>query len=109
MNNTTQIKKNYRFIKVQKLVIVSILIGFLSAFLGLLLALILNQYFYADVIPINFIIIGMAAVLSASIHAPFTALFLVCGLTNDYTLFLPILVVCLISKYTAKMIYPFTV
>lgn len=82
---------------------------FIGAFLGLLLALILNTYFNADVIPLNFIIIGMAAVLSASIHAPFTALFLVCSLTNDYTLFLPILVVCLISKYTAKMIYPFTV
>jgi CIC family chloride channel protein len=82
---------------------------FIGAFLGLLLALILNRYFNANVIPLNFIIIGMAAVLSASIHAPFTALFLVCGLTNDYTLFLPILVVCLISKYTAKMIYPFTV
>jgi len=74
-----------------------------------LVALILNRYFDANVIPINFIIIGMAAVLSASIHAPFTAIFLVCGLTNDYTLFLPILMVCLISKYTAKFIYPFTV
>ncbi|UFH47904.1 chloride channel protein [Flavobacterium galactosidilyticum] len=82
---------------------------FIGAFLGLLLALLLNKYLDADVIPINFMIIGMAAVLSSSIHAPFTAIFLVCGLTNDYTLFLPILVVCLISKYTAKMIYPFTV
>lgn len=82
---------------------------FIGAFLGLLLALLLNKYLDANVIPINFMIIGMAAVLSSSIHAPFTAIFLVCGLTNDYTLFLPILVVCLISKYTAKMIYPFTV
>ena len=82
---------------------------FIGAFLGLLLALVLNTYFNAHVIPINFIIIGMAAVLSASIHAPFTALFLVCGLTNDYTLFIPILLVSLISKYTAKMICPFTV
>lgn len=82
---------------------------FIGAFLGLSVALILNKFFNANVIPINFIIIGMAAVLSASIHAPFTAIFLVCGLTNDYTLFLPILMVCLISKYTAKMIYPFTV
>jgi CIC family chloride channel protein len=54
-------------------------------------------------------VIGMAAMLSASIHAPFTALFLVCGIVNDYTLFFPILFICLISKYTAKMIYPFTV
>ena len=82
---------------------------FIGAFLGLLLALVLNKYVNANVIPINFMIVGMAAVLSSSIHAPFTAIFLVCGLTNDYTLFLPILVVCLISKYTAKMIYPFTV
>ena len=82
---------------------------FIGAFLGLLLASILNSFFHVNVIPVNFMIIGMAAVLSASIHAPFTAIFLVCGLTNDYTLFLPILVVCLISKYTAKMIYPYTV
>ena len=77
---------------------------FIGAFLGLLLASVLNTFFNLHVIPVNFMIIGMAAVLSASIHAPFTAIFLVCGLTNDYTLFLPILVVCLISKYTAKMI-----
>lgn len=82
---------------------------FIGAFLGLLLASILNTFFQVHVIPVNFMIIGMAAVLSASIHAPFTAIFLVCGLTNDYTLFLPILVVCLISKYTAKIIYPYTV
>ena len=82
---------------------------FIGAFLGLLLALLLNKYLDANVIPINFMIIGMAAVLSSSIHAPFTAIFLVCGLTNDYTLFLPILVVCLITKKKKKMIYPFTV
>ncbi|MFV5691849.1 chloride channel protein [Flavobacterium sp. LT1R49] len=82
---------------------------FIGAFLGLLVALLLNTYLNANIIPVNFMVIGMAAVLSASIHAPFTAIFLVCGLTNDYTLFLPILVVCLISKYTAKMIFPFTV
>ena len=82
---------------------------FIGAFLGLLLASFLNSFFHVNVIPVNFMIIGMAAVLSASIHAPFTAIFLVCGLTNDYTLFFPILVVCLISKYTAKTIYPYTV
>jgi len=82
---------------------------FIGAFLGLLTALLLNNFFDANVIPLNFLVIGMAAMLSASIHAPFTALFLVCGLTGDYTLFFPILLVCLVSKYTAKMIYPFTV
>lgn len=82
---------------------------FIGAFLGLLVALLFNTYLDARVIPLNFMIVGMAAVLSASIHAPFTALFLICGLINDYTLFFPILVVCLIAKYTAKFLYPFSV
>lgn len=82
---------------------------FIGAFLGLFLACLLNTFFNAGVIPLNFMVIGMAAMLSASIHAPFTALFLICALVNDYTLFLPVLAVCLISKYTAKAIYPYTV
>jgi len=82
---------------------------FLGAFLGLFTALLANTYLDAQVIPINFMVIGMAAMLSASIHAPFTALFLVCGIVNDYTLFFPILAICLVSKYTAKFIYPYTV
>jgi len=82
---------------------------FIGAFLGLFIAICLNTFFNAHVIPLNFMILGMAAMLSASIHAPFTALFLVCGVVNDYTLFFPILLVCLVSKYTAQKIYPYTV
>lgn len=82
---------------------------FMGAFLGLFVATILNTFFNTNVIPVNFMVIGMAAVLSASIHAPFTALFLVCGMINNYTLFFPILMVCLVAKYTSKMIFPFTV
>jgi chloride channel protein, CIC family len=82
---------------------------FIGAFLGLILAVGLNVWFGADVIPVNFMVIGMAAMLSASIHAPFTAVFLVCGLIGNYMLFFPILGACLISKFTAKAIYPKTV
>ena len=81
----------------------------IGAFLGFFTSTFLNTYFHANVLPINFIIIGMAALLSASIHAPFTAIFLVCSLVNNYTLFIPLLIVCLISKYTAKFMYPYTV
>jgi CIC family chloride channel protein len=82
---------------------------FLGAFLGLFTTLILNTYLGAQVIVVNFVVLGMAAMLSASIHAPFTALFLVCGIVDDYTLFFPILLICLISKYTAKALCPYTV
>jgi chloride channel protein, CIC family len=82
---------------------------FIGAFLGLFLALVLNKYFNAHVIPINFMVVGMAAVLSASLHAPYTALFLVCGLTAGYILLIPILIASLVSKYIAKKILPYTV
>jgi len=82
---------------------------FIGAFLGFGTATVLNAFFNAQVIPVNFAIIGMAAMLSASIHAPFTALFLVCALVNDYKLFFPILAICLVSKYVAQWAYPFTV
>lgn len=82
---------------------------FIGAFLGFLTATLLNTFFATDVIVINFVILGMAAVLSASIHAPFTALFLVCGMIADYTLFFPLLLVCFVAKYAAKMVFPYTV
>jgi len=82
---------------------------FIGAFLGLFLATILNTYFQLNVIPVNFMILGMAAVLSASLHAPYTSLFLVCGMINDYTLFFPLLMVCFIAKYTSKFVFPYTV
>ncbi len=82
---------------------------FIGGFIGLLFAICLNTFFKADVIPLNFMILGMGAMLSASINAPFTALFLTCGIINDYSLFFPILLTCLVAKYTAQYIYPFTV
>lgn len=82
---------------------------FIGGVIGCLTALILNTYFGADIIPLNFVVVGMAAMLSASIHAPLTALFLVCGITGDYMLFFPILLTCFISKYTAKALFPYTV
>ena len=82
---------------------------FIGAFLGLLLAQVLNHYFNAGVIPVNFMIIGMAAVLSSSIHAPFTAIFVACGITGSYALIIPLLIACLISKFTSKKLLPYTV
>lgn len=82
---------------------------FLGAILGLLMALLLNTYFNAGVIPINFMIVGMASVLCASIQAPFTSVFLVCGITGNYVLIIPLCIGCLISRITSYFIYPYSV
>ncbi len=54
-------------------------------------------------------VVGMAAMLSAAIHAPLTALFLGCGLIGNYTLFVPIAIACFTAKFVAKAILPYSV
>lgn len=82
---------------------------FAGAFLGLGCALVANTFFDAGVVPLNFMVAGMAALLSASIHAPLTALFAVCGITGNYALALPVCMACFVAKATAKLIFPYTV
>ncbi|CAG4993025.1 H(+)/Cl(-) exchange transporter ClcA [Dyadobacter sp. CECT 9275] len=78
---------------------------FIGAFLGLISALTLNYFFHLDLMPVNFILIGMAAVLSGCIHAPFTAVFLTCAIADNFVLLLPLLLACFISKFVAKLIF----
>lgn len=81
-----------------------------GAFLGFTFALFCNTFFGTSLVYLNFVLVGAAATLSASIYAPFTALFLVCNLApNGYMLFLPILTGCLISKNIAQRILPYNV
>ena len=82
---------------------------FIGAFLGLIVCVTLNHFFGLALIPINFIVIGMAAVLSASIHAPLTSIFLVCAIADNYVLFVPIAVASLISWAVAHFIFPYSV
>lgn len=82
---------------------------FIGAFLGFFIALLLNHFLNAGVIPVNFMVVGMAAVLSASLHAPYTAVFLACGLVGNYALMIPILAACITSKRIARRLIPYTV
>ena len=85
----------------------SIVVG---AFLGFGFAFFCNNYFGTSLIYLNFMLVGAAATLSASIYAPFTALFLVCNLApNGYALFFPILVGSFIAKYFAQQLLPYNV
>ena len=81
-----------------------------GALLGLLVAHFCNYYWNTELIPINFVLIGIAATLSAAIYAPFTALILACSLTpNGYSLFFPLLIGCFISLYISKKLLPYNV
>jgi CIC family chloride channel protein len=81
---------------------------FLGAVAGCLFAQGVN-YFGGSVIEVNFIIVGMAAILSASLHAPMTAAFIAMSITGSYELFIPIILTSVLSSLLAKRIFPFTV
>lgn len=85
----------------------SIVVG---AVLGIFFALICNQFFHTELIPLNFALAGVAATLSSAISAPFTALVLVCGLVpNGYMLFIPIFVSSFVAQRIARFILPYNV
>ncbi len=85
----------------------SIVVG---AFLGFLFAFVCNTYFGTTFIYVNFMLVGAAATLSASIYAPLTALFLVCNLApNGYALFFPILIASFVAQYFAKKLLAYNV
>lgn len=85
----------------------SIVVG---AYLGLAFAIACNTFFGTSLILINFVLIGIAATLSAAIYAPFTALILTCSLVpNGYALFFPILLGCILAQKTAQRILPYNV
>lgn len=81
-----------------------------GAFLGVAFALLCNALLGTSLIYINFALVGAAATLSASIYAPFTALFLICNMVpNGFSLFFPILLGAWIAKLFAKKLLPYNV
>ncbi|MFT4203896.1 MAG: chloride channel protein [Chitinophagaceae bacterium] len=81
-----------------------------GAYLGLAFSMACNMLFGTSLIPVNFMLIGIAATLSASIFAPFTALVLACSMIpHGYVLFLPVLLGCIVSKTMAQKILPYNV
>lgn len=59
--------------------------------------------------PGAYAMVGMAAVFSATAHAPMTAIFTLFELTNDYNIMLPLMVSCVASGYLAYRITPHTI
>lgn len=81
-----------------------------GALLGILISMVLNYSFNIDLIVVNFAVIGAAAMLSAAIHAPLTALFLGCSIVGEgYVLFIPIFLAVFIAKISAQLLCDYNV
>ena len=81
-----------------------------GALLGVLFAQLCNHYLGTQLVVINFALFGAAAMLSAAIHAPFTAIFIIASLVpSGYLLLAPLLISSFIAKALAKKLYPYNV
>ncbi len=77
---------------------------------GFFFAYLLNHLgFGLDLSIKNFALMGMAGVMSAVMHAPLMAIFLTAELTGGYELFLPLLIVSVISYGTIKIFEKYSI
>jgi chloride channel protein, CIC family len=57
----------------------------------------------------NFIVVGMAGIMSGVIHAPLTAIFLIAEITGGYVLFVPLMIVAALSYFITRYFEPYSV
>ena len=78
----------------------------IGACLGMLYALGLHQLF-GDAIapPGGYVLVGLAATLAATTHAPLMSTILACELSGDYALVLPLLLGCALAAGVARRLY----
>ena len=79
---------------------------FIGALIGFIVAKVCVIAGYQDVPYANFIVVGMAGMLSGLFFAPLTAIFLSAEITNGYSLFIPLMIVAAISFFVVKSFEP---
>lgn len=63
----------------------------------------------ADISVQNFALFGMAGLMSGVMHAPLTGVFLIAELTGGYQMFLPLMMVSILSYLTIRLFQPHSI
>ena len=82
---------------------------FTGALTGFGLAFFVNTTGIAHLHTGNFIVVGMAGILSGVVHAPLTAIFLIAEITGGYVLFVPLMIVSALSYFISKYFEPYSI
>ncbi len=75
---------------------------FTGAFTGFLLAHLVGYFGLANLNHSNFIVVGMAGILSGILHAPLTGIFLGAEVTGGYKLIVPLMIVTALSYFISR-------
>ncbi|OCA78161.1 chloride channel protein [Chryseobacterium contaminans] len=79
---------------------------FAGGTLGYLFALVCQHIGFTDVPVTNLVLVGMAGAMSGVMYAPLTAIFLIAESSFGYDLFIPLMIVSIISYLIAKWFSP---
>lgn len=83
---------------------------FVGGFDGFLFARVWNMNQVGTYIPEkNFTLLGMAGVMAGVMHAPLTGVFLIAELTGGYSLFLPLIMVSIVSVMVISIFEPHSI
>lgn len=83
---------------------------FLGCVAGFIFSFTVNNLNLANNLPLeNFALMGMAGVMAGVMHAPLTGTFLIAELTGGYELFLPLMIVSMMSYATIKLFEPHSI
>lgn len=82
---------------------------FVGAFTGYLVAEIANYYLGFNLPHINFVLAGMAGVMSGVMLAPLTSIFLIAEISAGYSLLIPLMITSLISYLCVSPIEKYSV
>lgn len=82
---------------------------FIGGMCGFAFAHAINLTGMADLNEVNFTVVGMAAVLSGTIHVPLTAIFLIAEITGGYALFVPLMLATSLSYLISRSVQPYSI
>lgn len=83
---------------------------FIGGFGGFLFARLWNMYQIGVYVPEkNFTLLGMAGVMAGVMHAPLTGIFLIAEITGGYALFVPLIIVCVVSVMGISIFEPHSI
>ena len=83
---------------------------FIGGFGGFLFARLWNMYQIGVYVPEkNFTLLGMAGVMAGVMHAPLTGIFLIAEITGGYALFVPLIIVSVVSVMGISIFEPHSI
>ncbi len=82
---------------------------FTGAFVGFLIAHLLKTLGVMELNHANFIVVGMAGLLSGVLHSPLTGIFLIAEITGGYSLIVPLMIVSALSFFISRYFHPYSI